>query len=124
LNETPLVALDRAITEYGQDAGELIRLLLLSGARRGEWMRAKKADFDLKHGIWTKPSHSVKERRTESVNLNRPTLGVLERVFASTKKEEPYLFPGTGKAKGMGRKTVRRPWIQILRRAGLVKEYT
>ncbi len=122
LNETQLVALDRAITDYGQDAGELIRLLLLSGARRGEWMRAKKTDFDLDHGIWTKPAHSVKERRTESVNLNRPTLAVLERVMASTKKDEPYLFPGT--AKGTARATVRRPWVQILRLAGLAEEYT
>jgi integrase len=103
LNDVQLATLDRAITDYGQDAGELIRLLLLSGARRGEWMRAKKDDLDLKHGIWTKPCHSVKERRTENVNLNRPTLAVLERVIASTAKDEPYLFPGT---------------------AGLVKEYT
>jgi integrase len=121
LNDVQLATLDRAITEYGQDAGELIRLLLLTGARRGEWMRAKKADLDLEHGIWTKPAHSVKERKTESVNLNRPTLAVLERVIASTAKNEPYLFPGT--VKGTPRKTVRRPWIQILRTAGLVKEY-
>jgi integrase len=125
LNDAQLATLDRAITEYGENgenAGELIRLLLLSGARRGEWMRARKADFDLEHGIWTKPSHSVKERRTENVNLNRPTLAVLERVIASTAKDEPYLFPGT--VKGKPRRTVRRPWIQILRTAGLVKEYT
>jgi integrase len=122
LTETQMVALDRAITEYGQDAGELIRLLLLTGARRGEWMRAKKADFDLEHAVWTKPAHSVKERRTETVNLNRSTLAVLERVIASTKKDEPYLFPGT--AKGKPRRTVRRPWIQILRTAGLTEEYT
>jgi integrase len=122
LDETKMARLDRAITEYGQDAGELIRLLLLSGARRGEWMRAMKADLDLEHGIWTKPAHSVKERRTESVNLNRPTLAVLKRVIASTAKDEPYLFPGT--VKGEPRRTVRRPWVQILRTAGMVKEYT
>jgi integrase len=90
-------------------------------------MRARKDAFDLEHGIWTKKAHTVKERKTESVNLNRPTLAVLERVMASTAKSEPYLFPGTAKgklAKGTARKTVRRPWVQILRRAGLAEEYT
>ena len=127
LTDSQMAALDRAITEYGQDAGELIRLLLLTGARRGEWMRAKKADFDLEHSIWTKPAHTVKERKTENVTLNRPALAVLGRVIASTAKDEPYLFPGTAKgkaAKGKPRATVRRPWIQILRMAGLAEEYT
>ncbi len=85
-------------------------------------MRAMKADFDLVHGVWTKPSHSVKERKPESVPLNRPTLAVLVRVIASTAKGESYLFPGA--AKGTPRATVRRPWVQILRLAGLAKEYT
>jgi len=120
LDETQLGNLDRAITEYGQDSGELIRLLLLSGARRGEWMRARKEQFDLAHAIWTKPAHTVKEKHQEIVPLNVATMTVLVRVLASTPKEQPYLFPG--KKKGEARKTVRRPWIQILRAAGLVEE--
>lgn len=122
LVEEQLARLDRAITEYGQGSGELIRLLLLTGARRGEWMRAKKEDFDLAHGIWTKPSHAVKERRQEHVPLNAATVAVLRRVMANTARTEPYLFPGT--AKGTARVTIRRPWVQILKLAGLVEEYT
>jgi integrase len=122
LDETKLAALDRAITQYGKDSGELIRLLLLSGSRRGEWMRAQKKNFDLVHAIWMKPSDSVKAGVQEHVPLNAATMVVLRRVIASTKKEEPYLFPGA--SKGKPRATVRRPWIQILKLAGLAQEYT
>jgi integrase len=121
LDETQLANLDRAITEYGQHSGELIRLLLLTGARRGEWMRARKEQFDLAHAIWTKPAHTVKEQKQEMVPLNAATMKVLGRVLASTPAKEPYLFPG--KKKGEPRKTVRRPWMQILRAAGLVDEF-
>ena len=125
LDEKQLAALDRAITEYGKDAGELIRLLLLSGSRRGEWMRAKKEQFDMQHGVWTKPSHSVKERKQECLRLNAATMAVLRRVIASTPKDEPYLFPGKPR-KGVRkpREGVRRPWLQILKLAGLAEEYT
>jgi len=122
LSETQLANLDAAITQYGKDSGELIRLLLLSGARRGEWMRAKKSDFDMLHGFWTKPAHAVKERRQEIVPLNAATMAVLRRVMASTPPSEPYLFAGT--VAGRPRATVRRPWVQILRLAGLVEEST
>ncbi len=122
LDEKQLAALDHAITQYAQDSGELIRLLLLSGSRRGEWMRAKKEQFDLAHGIWTKPAYTVKERRQENVPLNAATLVVVRRVMASTPASEPYLFPGA--SKGKPRATVRRPWVQILRLAGLAEEYT
>jgi integrase len=121
LTEEQLAALDRAITEYGKDSGELIRLLLLSGSRRGEWMRAKKADFDLTHAIWTKPAHTVKERKQENVPLNAATMLVLRRVLASTPASEPYLFPG--RRPGQPREGVRRPWLQILKLAGLAEEY-
>lgn len=77
LDEKQLAALDRAITEYGKDAGELIWLLLLSGSRRREWMHAKKEDFDLVHGICTKPSHTVKEHKQEHMPLNAATMIVL-----------------------------------------------
>jgi integrase len=125
LTEEQLAALDRAITEYGKDSGELIRLLLLSGSRRGEWMRAKKEQFDMQHGVWTKPSHSVKERKQECLRLNAATMAVLRRVIASTPKDEPYLFPGKPR-KGVRkpREGVRRPWLQILKLAGLAEEYT
>jgi integrase len=122
LNETQLAALDNAITAYGKDSGELIRLLLLSGSRRGEWMRAKKEQFDMEHGVWAKPARTVKDRKQKYLQLNAATMAVLRRVIASTPASEPYLFPG--RVAGQPREGVRRPWLQILKLAGLAQEYT
>jgi hypothetical protein len=36
---------------------------LLTGARLGEVLKAKRADFDLQRGVWTKPSHHTKQKR-------------------------------------------------------------
>ena len=47
-----------------------MRLLLLTGARRGELLAAKWADFDLDAGIWTKPGSTTKQR-----TLHRPAIG-------------------------------------------------
>jgi integrase len=41
----------------------VIRLLLLTGARRGEAMNARWDQFDLENGIWTKPAATTKQRR-------------------------------------------------------------
>lgn len=112
--------LDGAISEYGAESAEMIRLLLLTGFRQREWMRAKKEDFDMRHAIWRKPSHSVKENKTEQVPLSKATMIVLERVIEAAKGSE-YLFPGKNPAKC--RTTIRRPWEQVLRAAGLAEEY-
>jgi integrase len=122
-----LEVLDAGITEYGTDSADLVRLLLLTGYRRREWMRAKKASFDMAHATWTKLSHAVKNRKWVQVRLSEAVMVVLRRVMASTPASEPYLFPGKPKLDGKSarkpRTTIRRVWEQILRRASLVQEY-
>jgi len=119
LDADQMERLDAAITDYGAESAELIRLLLLTGFRQREWMRARKPDFDMRHAIWTKPSHSVKENRTEQVPLGKATMAVLRRVMAAS-PDSDWLFPG--KKTNTYRTTVRRPWEQILRAAGLAEE--
>lgn len=120
LDVDQLRRLDDAITEYGEESAELIRLLLLTGFRQREWMRAKRADFDMRHAIWAKPSHAVKGNRMEKVPLGAATMIELRRVMEASKESE-YLFPGKDPKKP--RTTIRRPWEQILRAAGLAEEY-
>ena len=128
LDADQMERLDGAITDYGAESAELIRLLLLTGFRQREWMRARKPDFDMRHAIWTKPSHSVKENKTEQVPLGAATMTVLRRVMASAPNCE-WLFPGKKQVGKDGkpamqkyRTTIRRPWEQVLRTAGLAEE--
>jgi integrase len=81
------------------------------------------SQFDLEHAVWTRPSHSTKEKKTERVPLNTATLAVLRRMKKVS--ISPYLFPGKpGKdGKSTHRKTIRKPWIQICKAAGLAEEY-
>jgi integrase len=50
-------------------AANAIRLLILTGARRGEVLEARWEEFDLSRGVWTKPSHHTKQQRTERVRF-------------------------------------------------------
>jgi integrase len=101
---------------FDQNAANALRLLILTGARESEVLKAEWNQFDVKRGVWTKPSHHTKEKRTEHVPLSEPTVALLHRM-KQTNSIGP-LFPS---ANGNGsRVTIRRPWIQACKAAGLV----
>jgi integrase len=75
-----------------QKTADAIRLILLTGCRKSEALRASWAEFDLEERIWTKPSHHVKQRTRHHVALNADAcllLGTMRRRAAAA-----YLFPG------------------------------
>jgi hypothetical protein len=51
-------------------AASAVQLQMLTGARLGEVLSAKCSDFDLDRGVWRKPSHQTKRKRTEHVPLS------------------------------------------------------
>jgi len=108
----------REITECERGIGEAIRLLILTGSREMEVLRAKWEEFDLKQGIWNRPSHRNKGRKPERVNLSEATLVVLKRMKESA--VGPYLFRGKF-GKNTVRTTIRRPWVAICKAAGLAE---
>jgi hypothetical protein len=65
--------IDALATHSSQAAANAIRLLLLTGARRGEVLGATWDQFDLEAGIWTKPSSHTKQKREHRVPLSAPT---------------------------------------------------
>ena len=109
--------LDTALREYSdQQAAAAIRLLILTGARSGELLKAEWSEFDLERGVWTRPSHHTKQKTVSHVPLNRAALGVLLALRDGSRSR--FIFPGAdGKA---ARVTLRRPWMQVLRAAGMV----
>jgi integrase len=132
LSDEQFAALDRAITYYNgrdigrpiidceRDSGEAIRLLILNGSRMMQIVAARWDEFDLKRGLWFRPSRRNKSKKPERMVLSDATLIVLRRM--KERAMGPYLFPGRfGDAP---RTTIRRPWVQICRTAGLAEEYT
>jgi len=98
-----------------QSAANAIRLMLLTGARRGEALTATWEDFNLELGIWTKPSHHTKQKRTEHVPLSAPALQLL--VSMKEKSESPYLFPGEVPDKPT--QELKRVWTSLCKKAQL-----
>jgi integrase len=79
-----------------RDAVNAVRLLLLTGARRGEVLAATWDQFDLAAGVWTKPSSHTKQKREHRVPLSAPARALISEMRADAdrrKETSPYLFP-------------------------------
>ena len=107
-------ALLEALDNYAdQSAANAIRLLIVTGAREGEVLSATWDQFDLKRGIWTKPSHHTKQKKIEHTPLSKSAQQLLQRMNLA--RTSSALFPGEKGA----RVTIRRPWVQVCKAAGL-----
>jgi integrase len=78
-----------------QDTGaaNAIRLLLLTGARRGETLAARWRDFDLDAGVWTKPGATTKQKTTHRVPLSVAACQLLTEMRAQADPKVEWLFP-------------------------------
>jgi integrase len=95
LSADEMARLSVALTAHDdQVAAHIIRLLALTGARRGEVQAAKWVDFDLAAGTWTKPAAATKQRAVHHVPLNGPAQQLLAELRKAAPDEAEYLFPG------------------------------
>ena len=118
LSEDELRLFTAALDNYAdQNAANALRLLIMTGARAGEVLKAEWSHFDLKRGVWTKPSHHTKQKKTEHVPLSGQAIALLEKM--KPEGASGPLFPG---AKKGARVSLRRPWIQACKAAGLAEE--
>ncbi|WP_432280520.1 tyrosine-type recombinase/integrase, partial [Spectribacter acetivorans] len=72
-----------------QQSCNAIRLLMLTGARKGELLSAKWADIDLEQGVWTKPGATTKQKTVHRVPLSAPARELLSGIDRSGE----YVFP-------------------------------
>ena len=105
-----------------QSAANCLRLLLLTGSRAGEALSAEWKEFDLVRGVWTKPTHHTKQKKTEYVPLSAPALELLRNM--QPKNASGPLFPGKEDRDKNRRHRVslKRPWLQACKAAGLVEK--
>jgi integrase len=117
LSEDQVGDLLRACDQYhDQYAANAVRLLLFTGARLREILKAEWSQFDLNAGIWTKPSHHTKTKIVHRLHLAPHTIQLLRRM-RSDGPVSPFLFPGRNGKKP--RSDLKRPWAQILKTADI-----
>ena len=96
-------------------AANAVRLQLLTGARLGEVLTSRKEDFDLHRGIWTKPSHQTKQKRTEHLPLSAQALILVTLIIETSDAGSPFLFPGN--RPGQPLREIRKFWSAVMRKA-------
>jgi integrase len=115
LTPDELGRLTMALAEYrDQQAANIFRLLLLTGARRGEVLSARWEQFDLAQGAWTKPAAATKQKVEHTIPLSAPARQLLAGLPRAD--GEPWLFPGRV---GKHRVNVDRSWGPICKAAGI-----
>ena len=103
-----------------RDAANAVRLLLLTGARRGEVLSATWDQFDLAVGVWTKPSSHTKQKREHRVPLSAPARQLLADMRADAERRgeaSPYLFPARTGEGPVG--DIKKSWAALCKAAGI-----
>ena len=116
-----LEAVHRALATYDggirQGSANAVRLCLFTGARPKEVLGATWDMFDLKTGVWIKPSHHTKQKKVHKAKLASEALEVLHQMHKDAEDEAVYLFPSDGKTGHLT--TIKRFWWAVRDAAGL-----
>jgi integrase len=118
-----------ALSEHrNQQAADIIRLLLLTGARRSEVLNMEWNQLDLapETATWSKPAAMTKQRQLHHVPLSGPALQLLQTIKAEAEAQamrrgreiSRWVFPANGRLdKPIG--DVKHSWATICRKAGI-----
>ncbi len=109
-----MAALD---AERNQQAADIVRLLLLTGARSAEALGAEWDQFDLEAGVWTKPYTMTKQKEEHRLPLSKEAVALLTRLRSKAPGKARYVFPGPSTFKP--RRSIRHPWDRLREAANL-----
>jgi len=118
LDVTEIGRLSEVLNEHkNQRMADVIRLLMLTGARRGEVLNATWDQFDLDRAVWTKPAHTTKQRRLHRTPISGAAVQLLRTIRARVPAECPWVFPGDAEGKPIHE--IKRFWDDVRKRAKL-----
>ena len=94
-----------------RQAADIVRMLLLTGARKSEVLAARWDQFDFAASKWIKPASSTKSKRTHEVLLSPAVLQLLNGI----ERTSEHVFPGSGK--NGYRDDIKSQWPKITKAA-------
>jgi integrase len=112
-----LAALSDALQDEPETpAADCLRLIMLTGCRPGEAMRATWAEF-ADAGYWDKPSAHTKQRKRHRVPLSPAATELIAKLRCKRANDSGFVFPG--RIKGRPLRELRGCWERAAARAGL-----
>ena len=115
-SQSELTAISDALARYtGDVSADCVRLIMLTGARPIEAMRASWEEFDKEPGFWIKPSAHTKQRRVHKLPLSPAAVELIERL--RKKRKGKWVFPGG--VPGAHLIVLSRVWDFVRKEAGL-----
>ncbi|MFO0344859.1 MAG: tyrosine-type recombinase/integrase [Labrys sp. (in: a-proteobacteria)] len=98
-------------------AADAVRLILLTGARRGEVLNARWDQFDLDAAVWIKPAATTKQRRLHRAPISVSAAALLRTIRLRVPEECEWVFPG--EAEGKPLQDIKRFWEDVRAKADL-----
>ncbi|GGG52591.1 integrase [Caldovatus sediminis] len=92
LSDAELAAIWHAAGRLGAPWTAILRLLILTGQRRGEVAGMRWAEVDLEAGVWSLPGDRTKNRRPHDVPLSAEAVGIIRAV--RRRKADRLVFEG------------------------------
>jgi integrase len=111
-----IAALSDALKVHETPAADCLRLIMLTGCRPGEAMRATWGEFG-EVGYWDKPSQHTKQRRRHRVPLSPAATDLIAKLTRKRAGNSEFVF--SGRIKGQPLRELRGCWEQVTARAGL-----
>lgn len=94
LTEYEMATLWRVVDAQAEPWRSAVKLLILTGQRKSEVFEARRAEFDLKAGLWTIPAERAKNGAAHIVPLSEAAKNVLEAI--EEVQGSRLLFPADG----------------------------
>jgi integrase len=113
-----IARLSEVLNEHPNRRGvNIIRMLMLTGARRGEVLNARWEQFDLENGVWTKPAATTKQKRMHRVPISSAVVDLLKSIRPTMPDDCPWVFPGDVEGKPI--QEIKRFWDDVRTEAGI-----
>lgn len=117
LDAAELARLTKALAGYrDQQSANIVRLLLLTGARRGEVLAMKWKDLDLNTGVWNKPGATTKQKIQHTIPLSEAARRLLLSIHQEASAGAEWVFPANDSGP---RRDVKDAWAALCRTANI-----
>jgi integrase len=91
----------------------IVCLLMLTGARKGEVLSMRFDNLDLDRGIWSKPGSTTKQKTDHIVPLSAPVIQLLKGI----KTRGEYVFPGDAESGHVA--DIQKAWVRLCASTGI-----